>query len=201
MKVQQVKIMLVDSDQSSLSRCSEILSNKGYRVETTTSPQEAIDKGKTDDYHLVATGLEFAGQMSGFELVEHMRKKHRHTCAIILSSKPTLDSVLSAIRLGVCDYLAKPVDENQLVEVVNTALSRRGIYLTNEGTINKVIGARLRELRRNQNLTTQQLANRVGVTQSQISQVETGRSAASVVTLYKISQAFDMSLSEVLEGV
>jgi transcriptional regulator with XRE-family HTH domain len=59
----------------------------------------------------------------------------------------------------------------------------------------------LRQLRREQGLTTQQLANRVGVTQSQISQVETGRSAASVVTLYKIAQAFEMSLAEMLEGV
>jgi DNA-binding NtrC family response regulator len=201
MKPEQIKILVADADEAGGAKCAEILTAKGYQVERAHSPQEAITKSNETTYHLIITEMSFNGQGSGLEIVQQVRDNHRHTCAIVMTSNPTLEGAIQAIQLGVCDYLAKPVQDDRLLESVNRSLSRRGIYLTSEETINKAIGARLRQLRREQGLTTQQLANRVGVTQSQISQVETGRSAASVVTLYKIAQAFEMCLSEMLEGV
>jgi len=201
MKPEQIKILVADGDEVSAAKCAEILTSKGYQIELAKSPEDAIKKSAETTFHLVITEMNFPGQASGLEVVKQVRDVHRQTCAIIITANPSLESAVEAIRLGVCDYLAKPIQDDRLLDSVNRSLSRRGIYLTSEETINKAIGARLRQLRREQGLTTQQLANRVGVTQSQISQVETGRSAASVVTLYKIAQAFEMSLSEMLEGV
>jgi DNA-binding NtrC family response regulator len=201
MKPEQIKILVADGDDASSSKCVEVLTGKGYQVDLAKNPDDAMAKSEQATYHVVLTELTFPGQMTGLEIIKRVRDRHRQTCAIIMTANPSMDSAVEAIRLGVCDYLAKPVIEERLIDSIGKALSRRGIYLTSEETINKSIGARLRQLRREQGLTTQQLANRVGVTQSQISQVETGRSAASVVTLYKIAQAFEMSLSEMLEGV
>jgi DNA-binding NtrC family response regulator len=201
MKPEQIKILVADADEGSSSRCAELLKGKGYHVDVANSPDTAIGKCSEVMYHLLITEASFVNAINGMELVKRVRDIHRQTCAILMTANPTLEGAVEAIRLGVCDYLAKPMDESKVIEAVHRSLSRRGIYLTNEETINKSIGARLRQLRREQGLTTQQLANRVGVTQSQISQVETGRSAASVVTLYKIAQAFEVSLAEMLEGV
>jgi DNA-binding NtrC family response regulator len=201
MKPEQIKILVADADEASGTKCVEVLAAKGYQVDRAHSPQEALTKSAESTYHLIITEMSFNGQGNGLEVIQQVRDNHRHTCAIVVTANPTLEGAIQAIQLGVCDYLPKPVQDDRLLESVNRSLSRRGIYLTSEETINKAIGARLRQLRREQGLTTQQLANRVGVTQSQISQVETGRSAASVVTLYKIAQAFEMSLSEMLEGV
>jgi DNA-binding NtrC family response regulator len=201
MKPDQIKILIADGDEASASKCAEILSSRGYRVEKAKNSEEALGKSAETTFHLIVSDLNFPDLASGLDLVRKIRDRYRQTCAIVTTNNPTLDGAIEAIRLGVCDYLSKPIDSDRLVDAVNRSLSRRGIYLTSEETINKAIGARLRQLRREQGLTTQQLANRVGVTQSQISQVETGRSAASVVTLYKIAQAFEMSLAEMLEGV
>jgi len=201
MKPEQIRILVADGDKASAAKCTEVLTAKGYQVEQAHTPDEALTKSSETPFHLVITEMNFNGSGSGMEVIKQVRDNHRHTCAIVLTGSPSLESAIQAIQLGVCDYLPKPVQDELLLDSVNRSLSRRGIYLTSEETINKAIGARLRQLRREQGLTTQQLANRVGVTQSQISQVETGRSAASVVTLYKIAQAFEMSLAEMLEGV
>jgi len=202
MKPEQIKILIADADAASSAKCVEILSSKGYQVETAKTPDEAVTKSQQAVFHVIVTEIKFDGQTSGgLDVIRQIRDAHRHTCAVVMTSNPSLEGAIQAIQMGICDYLPKPVQEDRLLESVNRSLSRRGIFLTNDETINKAIGARLRQLRREQGLTTQQLANRVGVTQSQISQVETGRSAASVVTLYKIAQAFDMSLAEMLEGV
>jgi transcriptional regulator with XRE-family HTH domain len=60
------------------------------------------------------------------------------------------------------------------------------------------IGDRLRAARRARGLTLRGLAERLGVSPSLISQVETGRAKPSVSTLYAIASQLDISLDELL---
>lgn len=58
------------------------------------------------------------------------------------------------------------------------------------------IGARLREERKRQGLSLSALADRLGITVSALSQIETGRSRPSVTTLYGIVTELGMSFDE-----
>jgi transcriptional regulator with XRE-family HTH domain len=60
------------------------------------------------------------------------------------------------------------------------------------------LGLRVRELRRLRGLTTRELARRVSVSPSMISQVETGSTNASVGTLRRIAMALGVPLAEFL---
>jgi transcriptional regulator with XRE-family HTH domain len=60
------------------------------------------------------------------------------------------------------------------------------------------MGERLREARRARNLSLRVLADRLGVSPSLISQIETGRANPSVSTLYAIAAELDVSLDELL---
>jgi transcriptional regulator with XRE-family HTH domain len=60
------------------------------------------------------------------------------------------------------------------------------------------MGERLREARRARSLSLRTLAERLGVSPSLISQIETGRANPSVSTLYAIAAELDVSLDELL---
>lgn len=60
------------------------------------------------------------------------------------------------------------------------------------------IGSRLREARRERRLSVRELARRLGVSSSLISQIERGRANPSVSTLYAIASELDVSLDELL---
>jgi DNA-binding NtrC family response regulator len=201
MKPQQITILVLDVNQQSTEKIAEPLRAKGYRVLTSTSASESLSNSDTRSAHLVLVETDLAGEMKGLGVIKQLKQINRQVCAILMDSEPAVGTAVEAMRLGACDYLVKPVGEERLLESVEGALAKKGMFLTSSETINKVIGARLRDIRRDRNLTTQQLADRVGVTQSQISQIETGRSAASVVTLYNISQALELSLAELLDGI
>ena len=62
------------------------------------------------------------------------------------------------------------------------------------------IGGHLRESRQARNLSLRELAQRLGVSPSLISQIETGRANPSVSTLYAIATELDVSLDELLFG-
>ena len=60
-------------------------------------------------------------------------------------------------------------------------------------------GARIREERQARGLTLRELGDRVGVSASMLSQVETGRCRASVATLYKLVTELGMTLDDLFE--
>src|SRR5690242_15684458 len=62
------------------------------------------------------------------------------------------------------------------------------------------VGRRIREHRIESNLSLRELARRLGISPSAISQIETGKSRPSVSTLYSIVTELGMSLDELFSG-
>jgi len=201
MNPRQIKIAVVSSDHTHLAAAAEVLEGKGYQVSRFTSAQQALSEPAAKAAHVILADQDLAGDVDGLGLLGQLGDAKRQHSAILTASQATVDVAVKGMQLGACDLLSKPMDAERLLKSVELALARRGMYLTSPETINKIIGARLRDIRRDSDLTTQQLADRVGVTQSQISQIETGRSAASVVTLYRIAHALGLSLSRLLGDI
>lgn len=64
----------------------------------------------------------------------------------------------------------------------------------------KVIGARIRELRKNNNITIERLCEIIGVSPSFIGLVERGESGVSIEKLCTLSQVFNVSLDYLIKG-
>ena len=61
--------------------------------------------------------------------------------------------------------------------------------------LNAIVGERGRTRRHEMGLTLKQVSNRTGLSVSLISQIELGKSAASVLTLYKLSTALGVKMT------
>ena len=70
-----------------------------------------------------------------------------------------------------------------------------------QGDVTTRFGSRLRQLRRDRNLTQMQMSRRFGLDRSFISEVERGRKSVSLVTLELIAMGFRMSLSDVMSNI
>ncbi|MFP3390708.1 helix-turn-helix domain-containing protein [Brevibacillus sp. SIMBA_040] len=64
-----------------------------------------------------------------------------------------------------------------------------------------VIGERIRSKRKESNLTVDEVAEKIGLSQSMVSQLERGKAKPSLDTLWKLSIIFDVSLSYFFEGI
>ena len=64
-----------------------------------------------------------------------------------------------------------------------------------ERQVRRTVGSRIRELRKSMGLTTTTLAGQAGISQSQLSKLENGKAAISILTLTKLSRIFDRPLS------
>jgi ribosome-binding protein aMBF1 (putative translation factor) len=92
-------------------------------------------------------------------------------------------------------YLQKPIEPEEVLAVVKEAIRDRGLVVDLESRLNGEIGTRIRSRRHESGLTLKQLANRTGLSVSLISQIELGKSAASMSTMYKLAAALGVKMT------
>lgn len=79
--------------------------------------QQALAMLKEDYYALVLTDIRMP-KMNGLELIERMRDVASDASVVILSGYDDFEYARQGIKLGVKDYLLKPVDEEDLIAVL-----------------------------------------------------------------------------------
>ena len=93
-------------------------------IETLTDPKaarERIDKGGVN---ILLTDLEMPG-INGLELLRCAKRRNAYTQVLFLTGHSSQDSLLDALELGATDYLLKPVDQNELLELIRQAYARQ----------------------------------------------------------------------------
>ena len=137
----------------------------------------------------------------GVAALQEIRKADSDLCVIATSSNPSVGMAVKIMKHQAFHYLKKPVVPDELCNVVKDAIREKGLLVDLETRLNTAIGTRIRERRHSRPLTLKQLANRTGLSVSLISQIELGKSAASMSTLHKLATALQTDMTYFFETV
>lgn len=85
-------------------------------VDTADSAESALDIIKKEKIHVVLTDIEM-DKKNGITLIKEASDINENLKCVILSGHGEFEYARSAIKLGVCSYLTKPVDFGELEEV------------------------------------------------------------------------------------
>jgi len=126
MKQARKRILAIDDDAGIRSLLSHVLRRAGYEVALAVDGAEGLRSIEAHAPDLVLCDLHMP-VMDGFAMLEFVRSK-RSTAAvpfILLTAMDDRRNVLRGLRLGVDDFLGKPVRPEALVESVREALDKR----------------------------------------------------------------------------
>jgi len=115
------RILIVDDEEIVRYSLVNILTSHGYEVDGVASAEDALKLLYEKNYHLVLTDLVMEG-MDGLELLENVKVLSPRTMVIVITGYGSIKTAVSALRLGVYDYLLKPCDEEELLMRVHRAL-------------------------------------------------------------------------------
>jgi DNA-binding response OmpR family regulator len=111
------KILLVEDNPDLRDYIQSVLS-EFYEVETATNGKEALDKlaENTTQPSLIISDI-MMPVMDGLELLEIIKTsdKYRHIPMVMLTARSSMEAKLSALQLGVDDYITKPFHEEELL--------------------------------------------------------------------------------------
>ena len=121
MQKKNIKILVVDDVQSSLSAVEKGLSKTGYTVISTTNPHEALSFIRDDDFHIVVTDLKMP-ELEGTDILRAVKEKQPATEVIVMTGYSSVESAVDLMNEGAFYYLKKPININELRELVIKAL-------------------------------------------------------------------------------
>ncbi len=195
-----VKVLVIEPDAECCRIIAGALHRHGYQVATTQSGGKGILLMSRDSFHLMVLALTLS-DMPWLDVVTAIRKVAPRIGLVATTPTPDLRTARLAMQAGACDYLCRPIAEPQLLAAVERTCQLLGLIHTQEVEVNRMVGQRIRRARMDRQYTLRQLAERTGLTPSQLSQVELGKNAASVWALARISAALGRQISSLLDGI
>jgi len=197
---QQLNVLVVDHDEGSNVQIKDVLTSEGYQAEVLNDSDQVIEAVKQGRYQMVILDVS-PPEDRGIELLERIRSTDSDICVIAMTGLPTVAAAVRTLKNHAFDYLQKPLEVDELRAVIQGAIREKGLLVDLETRLNQVVGKRLREKRSAAQLTLKQLANRTGLSVSLISQIELGKSAASMSTLHKLATALQVRMTYFFETV
>jgi len=118
--ISQDTVFLVDDDPEILDSLSIIFSSSGYSVKTATSGAEALEVFSGEPQPVVICDYSLP-DTEGIDLLKGFRELLPEVQVIMLTGKGTIDIAVSAMKVGMFDFVTKPVDPEHLIELVKRA--------------------------------------------------------------------------------
>src|SRR5262245_36400133 len=196
----RIRVLVVDDDEDICLYLREFLERDGYAVTTCTEPRSALPEIKESRHQIVLLDVRMP-EIDGVRMLHQIRAIDSDLCVIAMTAYPSVETAVETLKLDAFDYLRKPFDVEQLRGALARAVREKGLRVDGEEPINELLGARIRALRKQRALTLKQLANKTSLSVSLISQIELGKSAASVSTLRKLAASLGSTLSELFQAI
>ena len=118
------RILIVDDSPTEMFRFREILSKHGYEVLEATNGADGVTLAQAELPDLVLMDVVMPG-VNGFQATRQIARGEttKHIPIVIVSTKDQATDRVWGKRQGAIDYLTKPVDEKQLIDVINQYLN------------------------------------------------------------------------------
>ena len=117
-------ILVADDEAGIRESIAEMLESEGYTVFSAADGEEALAILKEESIDILLTDLKMP-KMSGTELIVEARTWSPTTLAIIMTAFASVETAVSALRLGAADYLMKPLDFDELLVIITSLLEKR----------------------------------------------------------------------------
>ena len=120
------RILIVDDEARYRDLYTQVLTAAGFETETATCGEEAVRIIQAGPPALVVSDVRMPGA-SGIELLRTARESCPALPFLLVTAYADVRDAVKALKLGAVDYLAKPVDLDELLAAVRDALNVRNV--------------------------------------------------------------------------
>src|SRR5580692_868018 len=113
----QERVLIVEDEENERTGLAELVSGWGYRTDTAMDGVEALEKIPAFSPSIVITDVKMP-RMGGMELVERLSELSQSIAVVMVTAQRTTENAFHAGRLGVQDYIEKPIDFRRLRSIL-----------------------------------------------------------------------------------
>ncbi|MCK4958894.1 MAG: sigma-54-dependent Fis family transcriptional regulator, partial [Planctomycetes bacterium] len=121
-------ILIVDDEAEHAGALAEAIQKQCVDTTAVYSAKDALEAIENRDIDLIITDLNLKADINGIDILQRAKQKNPATAVILITAYATIDTCKEAIKKGAYDYLTKPIDIDQLRDMVAKALPAKKPY-------------------------------------------------------------------------
>jgi len=124
-------LLIVDDEQGQREILSGYLKKKGYTVYTASSGTEGIQSVKNYPIDIIISDFKMPDK-TGIEVLEAVKSINPEISFVMVTAFGTIENAVKAMRLGAYDYLAKPIDLDELDILLERIIEHKNLKSENQ---------------------------------------------------------------------
>lgn len=123
MAVEQLRILVVDDEETVRNLLQRTLAEAGYSVTTAANGEETLSAVSQGKVEVVLLDIKMPG-MSGIEVLGKLTTYWPEICVIIVTAVVDTQTAVEALKMGAYDYITKPFNRDEVVKKVQEAVEK-----------------------------------------------------------------------------
>ena len=129
--MKQKNTVLVIDDEAVMREILEtLLVRENYEVRLASSGEQGLELARTLPFDAAIVDVMMPGR-SGIETLEELKKIDEDLPVVMVTAFASVESAISAMRLGAFHYITKPFKNDEVLSVLRNALDRRRLLVEN----------------------------------------------------------------------
>ena len=127
----QVRVLVVDDEETIRNLLQRTLEETGYTVVTAANGEEALHEVSQQEPEAVLLDIKMPG-LSGMDVLARLTYDYPDTCVIMVTGVGDTQTAVDAMKKGASDFITKPFDQKDLVHKLRKALEQKALNVQRE---------------------------------------------------------------------
>lgn len=112
------KVLIVDDDRDIVTIVSTILSGRGWDIKAAYNGREALEAVTASKPDIILLDI-MMPEMNGIEVLKRIKKIDTDARIIMITAFGDVESYLDSMELGAYEYINKPFETDELLEMID----------------------------------------------------------------------------------
>ena len=132
-----VKILIVEDDLNTLEGLAEILTQENFQVVKAKNAKEGMEALNQGNINVVLIDYLIPDE-DGLEISKKILKQYPEVGIIMMTAFGSVKNAVDAMKLGIYDYLTKPIDIDELMIIIRRVIREQQLIIENIDLRNKL---------------------------------------------------------------
>jgi len=188
-----IKIMIIDDDSGIVDSVKSFMGDK-YYVEGFTSSREGLKQLQNKNFDILILDY-YIDELTAKDVIEEIRKYNNDLYIILLTGHgEEITGIKSLEDLKIQNYYEKNADFEKLIIFIEGVIKSLEFFNNKKNTISE----RLKKLRKNNELTQDNISKYLGIHRTTVTQYESGEIVPTIQNIIKLAKLYNVTTDYIL---
>lgn len=188
-----IKIMIIDDDSGIVDSVKSFMGDK-YYVEGFTSSREGLKQLQNKRFDILILDY-YIDELTAKDVIEEIRKYNNDLYIILLTGHgEEITGIKSLEDLKIQNYYEKNADFEKLIIFIEGVIKSLEFFNNKKNTISE----RLKKLRKNNELTQDNISKYLGIHRTTVTQYESGEIVPTIQNIIKLAKLYNVTTDYIL---